>query len=135
MSTALYTMRNPIPLLAILLLTTALAAACGSSRQTGNEAPTPPAADPGTVQQQGGSEEDEMEVEGTLAPTVEAGGWVLNSEDKTYLLLGVEEYRNQPWFKEGARVKVWGRESPDTITIFMQGMPFRVSRMEPAEGA
>ncbi len=115
---------------AILVLSCLLAGAC-ASRQSGSGASEPPPAEQGADQQQGGGEEDEMEVEGTLEPTVEVGGWVLNSGQRTYLLLGIEEYRKQPWFKEGAAVKVWGRESPDTITIFMQGMPFRVSRMEP----
>ena len=72
-----------------------------------------------------------MVLVGTLARTVETGGWVLNSEKKSYLLLSIEEHREQPWFREGARVKVVGEESPGTITIFMQGVPFLVKSMEP----
>jgi len=74
-----------------------------------------------------------MMVKGVLEPTVEAGGWILKSEEGTYLLLGIAEYRTKEWFREGARLRVWGKESPDTVTTYMQGMPFSVSRMEPRE--
>jgi hypothetical protein len=72
-----------------------------------------------------------MTLIGTLGKTVEAGGWILKTSDKTYLLLTITQYRTQDWFKEGARLKVTGKESPDTVSIFMQGIPFKVSSMEP----
>ena len=72
-----------------------------------------------------------MTLEGTLAPTVEAGGWVLNTEKKLYLLIFDRKYLKEDWFREGAWVRVVGKESPDTVTIFMQGTPFRVEKMEP----
>ncbi len=98
-----------------------------------NEA-RPPAAVPAEQHPAAGPSEEEMqELEGRLQPTVEAGGWVLETEQGTYLLLSIGEYREESWFQEGARVKVKGKESPDTITIFMQGTPFQVEEMEPVE--
>lgn len=73
----------------------------------------------------------EVELTGTLAPTVEEGGWVLNTDEgTTYLLLGIAGYQEQDWFKKGAGVRVWGHEDKNTMTFFMQGKPFVVSRME-----
>lgn len=73
----------------------------------------------------------EVELTGTLAPTVEEGGWVLKTDEgTTYLLLEIAEYQEQDWFKKGARVRVWGHEDRNTMTFFMQGKPFAVSRME-----
>ena len=76
-------------------------------------------------------EPGEIVLEGRLERTVEKGGWVLETETQTYLLLAVESFRNESWFKEDARVKAIGKEAPDVITIFMQGTPFRVRELEP----
>ncbi len=74
---------------------------------------------------------EEVELTGTLARTVEEGGWVLNTDKgTTYLLLEIKEYQEKDWIKKGARVRVWGHEEKDTMTFFMQGKPFAVSRME-----
>lgn len=73
----------------------------------------------------------EVGVTGKLGRTVEAGGWILKTKNRTYLLLGIKEFRKEKWFREGARVKVEGKEEPDTVTIFMQGMPFRVKKIVP----
>lgn len=78
---------------------------------------------------------EELELTGTLAPTVEEGGWVLTDEGTTYLLLQIGAYEKKDWFKKGARVRVWGHEEKDTMTFFMQGKPFVVSRMELLEPA
>ncbi len=105
-----------------------LAAGCGGTRNEGGGAPvTPPQEEAASSAPQ----EEEMTLTGTLAKTVEAGGWILRTSSKTYLLLSAERYRQESWFREGVRVKVTGKESPGTITIFMQGTPFRVSSMEP----
>ncbi len=73
----------------------------------------------------------EVELTGTLARTVEEGGWVLNTDKgTTYLLLEIEEFQEKEWFKTGAKVRVWGHEAKGTMTFFMQGKPFVVSRME-----
>ena len=76
-------------------------------------------------------EPGEIVLEGQLERTVEAGGWVLETETQTYLLLAVENFRDESWFEEDARVKAIGQEAPDVITIFMQGTPFRVRELEP----
>jgi len=76
-------------------------------------------------------EPGEIVLEGRLERTVEKGGWVLKTETQTYLLLAVESFRDESWFKEGARVRAIGREAPDVMTIFMQGTPFRVRELGP----
>ncbi len=76
-------------------------------------------------------EPGEIVLEGRLERTVEKGGWVLETETQTYLLLAVESFRNEFWFKEDVKVKAIGKEAPDVITIFMQGTPFRVRELEP----
>lgn len=115
----------------VLMICLLMLAAC-ANRGT---AEPPPPREESAAQQEPAAEEGEetMELEGRLAPTVEAGGWVLETDQGTYLLLSIREYRQEPWFQEGARVKVTGKESPDTITIFMQGTPFEVESMEPIE--
>lgn len=80
------------------------------------------------------NEEARMTLTGTLAETVEKGGWVLNTREGMYLLLFDQEYRKKEWFRVGAKIKVTGEESPDTVTVFMQGTPFKVEKMEPAGG-
>ena len=69
---------------------------------------------------------------GVLEPTVEGRGWVLKSTEKTLLLLDIGDYVERDWFRTGAKVIVTGKESPDTVTIYMQGTPFKVTKMEPA---
>ncbi len=113
-----------------------LVAACAGRGTAGEESPQVPVGQSTPEAQAPSPEKDKemLELEGTLAPTVEAGGWVLETEKGAYLLLSIADYRKEPWFKEGTRVKVKGKESPDTISIFMQGMPFEVESMEPASG-
>ena len=75
--------------------------------------------------------EPELEVHrGTLAKTVEEGGWLLKTSGKEYLLLSTSSYRQEPWFQQGADVEVKGREATGVMTIYMQGTPFRVSTMQ-----
>ena len=105
--------------------------ACGSSRQVdvpGGERADPPARIEETV-----TSEPKLEVHrGTLAQTVEEGGWLLKTTGKEYLLLSISSYRNEPWLREGADVEVKGHEMTDVMTIYMQGTPFRVSAMKPS---
>lgn len=120
----------------VLIACLVMGTACGGRGNAAEQAAPPAAAEAeqSPAPAETASEETGMlELEGTLAPTVEAGGWVLNTETGAYLLLGIAEHREEPWFKEGARVKVTGKESPDTITIFMQGTPFQVESMEPLQ--
>ena len=118
----------------LLLAMGMLLLACGSSRQVdvpGEESADPPARIEETV-----TSEPELEVHrGTLAKTVEEGGWLLKTTGKEYLLLSISSYRNEPWLREGAGVEVKGREMTDVMTIYMQGTPFRVSAMKPSSSA
>ncbi len=107
-----------------------LTATCSGARPT---APASGSSAQAGTEREAKSQEAKMTLSGTLAETVEAGGWVLNTEKGMYLLLFDQKYRQEPWFKAGAKVKVKGEESPDTITVFMQGTPFKVEKMEPDE--
>lgn len=84
-------------------------------------------------QEQKAEEEEGIVLTGTLEKTVEAGGWLLKTEEKSYLLLNIEEYRGEPWFQEGRKVRVRGREDPDVITFYQQGTPFKVASMAPED--
>ncbi len=77
------------------------------------------------------SDPNEKLLRGSLARTVEAGGWILESDAGDYLLLSTSSYRKEIWFREGKRVEVRGKEAPDAVTIYMQGTPFRVTSMAP----
>ena len=120
--------RNHLAWLGIVMLFLS----CGSNRQVdvvgGDEAVAP-----GRVEETVTSE-PELEVHrGTLARTVEEGGWLLQSGGEEYLLLSTSSYRQELWFQEGAGVEVKGREVNGVMTIYMQGVPFRVSAMRPLE--
>ena len=108
--------------------------ACGSSRQV--DVPAGESADPPARIEETVTNEPQLEVHrGTLAKTVEEGGWLLKTTGKEYLLLSISSYRNEPWLREGAGVEVRGREMTDVMTIYMQGTPFRVSAMKPSSPA
>ena len=67
----------------------------------------------------------ELTVVGRLAPTVEAGGWLVVAEYGSYLLLNANQFRDQPWFREGAAVEATGQVREDVMSIHMQGVPFQ----------
>jgi hypothetical protein len=71
-------------------------------------------------------------VEGVLKNAVEGGGWILDERGgrRNYRLESIGNYRNRPWFKEGARVRVEGRVIADRPNTRMQGIPLRVNRMQ-----
>ena len=118
----------------LLLAMGMLLLACGSSRQV--DVPREESADPPARIEETVTSEPELEVHrGTLAKTVEEGGWLLKTTGKEYLLLSISSYRNEPWLREGAGVEVKGREMTDVMTIYMQGTPFRVSAMKPSSSA
>ncbi len=74
----------------------------------------------------------EITVRGTLARTVEAGGWVLNAERDKYLILNARQFQTRTWFREGAIVEATGTPRPGTITIYQEGIPFEARTMRPA---
>ena len=106
--------------------------ACGSNRHV--DMPARESADPAKRIEGPVTSEPELEVHrGTLAKTVEVGGWLLKTTGKDYLLLSISSYRQESWFRAGESIEVEGRVAPDAMTIYMQGVPFRVSAMRPLE--
>lgn len=82
--------------------------------------------DPVTVHQQ-------TSYTATLQPTVEAGGWIANTGSQRLLLLNVDDAKQHSWFKAGAKVQLEGELQPDTPTIYMEGIPIRVTNIQPVK--
>jgi len=76
----------------------------------------------------------EITVRGKLQKTVESGGWLIVNSDTKYLILNPRGFQNNNWFKEGANVEAVG-EVKDVMTTFMEGTPFEVKSMQPADQA
>lgn len=78
----------------------------------------------------------EITVRGRLGRTVEAGGWIIQTDSAKYLVLNFQRYQNEPWFRVGQMVEATGEARPDVITTQMEGTPFEVRTMRPFdEGA
>ncbi|MET0649532.1 MAG: SIMPL domain-containing protein [Pyrinomonadaceae bacterium] len=73
--------------------------------------------------------DQELTVLGRLTPTVEAGGWLVVADYGKYLLTNANEFRRQPWFREGASVEAKGRVRQDVMSIHMEGVPFQARTM------
>src|SRR5947209_11113152 len=88
--------------------------------------------------QQGAGVNKEITIEGRLARTVEAGGWLIVAEYGKYLILNSRQYQSEPWFREGATVQATGEARQDAVTIYQEGMPFQARTMRargrPASG-
>src|SRR5947209_6801503 len=88
--------------------------------------------------QQGAGANKEITIEGRLARTVEAGGWLIVAEYGKYLILNSRQYQSEPWFREGATVQATGEARQDAVTIYQEGMPFQARTMRargrPASG-
>jgi uncharacterized protein YggE len=76
----------------------------------------------------------ELTVMGRLTPTVEAGGWLVVADYGKYLLTNANEFRRQPWFREGASVEATGRVREDVMSIHMEGVPFQARTMRARGG-
>ena len=77
----------------------------------------------------------EITVRGKLQKTVESGGWlIVASSDTKYLILNPTNFQSNPWFKESTRVEAVG-EVKEVMTTFMEGTPFEVKSMQPADQA
>ena len=74
----------------------------------------------------------EITVRGSLQKTVEAGGWLIVSQDHKYLLLNAKRFQNESWFKESMQVEAVG-ETRDVMTTYMEGTPFEASSLRPVE--
>jgi hypothetical protein len=76
----------------------------------------------------------EITVEGRLARTVEAGGWLIVADYGKYLILNSRQYQSEPWFREGATVQATGEARQDAVTIYQEGMPFQARTMRARGG-
>lgn len=76
----------------------------------------------------------EITVRGKLQKTVESGGWLIVSNDTKYLILNPRGFQSNAWFKESTNVEAVG-EVKEVMTTFMEGTPFEVKSMQPAEQA
>src|ERR1043165_2776637 len=76
----------------------------------------------------------EITVRGKLQKTVESGGWLIVASDTKYLILNPGNFQKNPWFKESTNVEAVG-EVKEVMTTFMEGTPFEVKTMQPADQA
>lgn len=76
----------------------------------------------------------EITVEGRLARTTEAGGWLITADAGKYLVLNARKFQRETWFKEGAAVVATGEVKNDTMTTFMEGAPFEARTLRPRRG-
>src|ERR1043166_3520523 len=76
----------------------------------------------------------EITVRGKLQKTVESGGWLIVASDTKYLILNPGNFQKNPWFKESTNVQAVG-EVKEVMTTFMEGTPFEVKTMQPADQA
>ena len=75
----------------------------------------------------------QISVKGNLAPTVEAGGWLIVDGAQKYLLLNSGKFSSQSWFRSGARVHATGELKPGVVTIYQEGTPFEASTLTPEQ--
>jgi uncharacterized protein YggE len=78
---------------------------------------------------QAAARQGEITIEGRLARTVEAGGWLIVSDAGKYLILNPRNYQSQTWFREGATVEATGEARQGVVTVFQEGVPFQVRTM------
>jgi len=76
----------------------------------------------------------EITVRGKLQKTVESGGWLIVNGDTKYLILNPRNFQGNAWFKESTNVEAVG-EVKEVMTSFMEGTPFEVKSMQPADQA
>jgi uncharacterized protein YggE len=76
---------------------------------------------------------EKITVRGSLAHTVEPGGWIINTDKEKYLLLNARRFESNAWFREGARVEATGETRPDVVTTFMEGVPFEADSLSPIQ--
>lgn len=72
----------------------------------------------------------EITIQGRLARTTEAGGWLIVSEAGKYLILNARSFQSKPWFREGATVEATGEAKQGVMTTFQEGVPFQVRTMD-----
>src|SRR5436305_6932712 len=77
----------------------------------------------------------ELTIKGRLAPTTEAGGWLVVTGKQKYLLLNAERWRKESWFRADAEVEATGEIKKDAITIYMEGTPFEARTLRPTSSS
>lgn len=80
------------------------------------------------------SAQSEITVEGRLARTTEAGGWLISAPAGKYLILDARRFQSEAWFREGASVVATGEVRTGTVTIYQEGVPFQVRVLRPRRG-
>ncbi len=76
----------------------------------------------------------EITLQGRLRPTVEAGGWTIQTGEKKYLLLNANKFKTESWFRDGAEVEAVG-ETKNVMSIYMEGTPFEARLLRPFKRA
>ena len=74
---------------------------------------------------------DQITVRGRLQRTVEPGGWLVVDGAKKLLIINVQRFSNEGWFKEGAEVEAVGETKSDVMTVYMEGTPFEARSLRP----
>ncbi|HXG85992.1 MAG TPA: SIMPL domain-containing protein [Pyrinomonadaceae bacterium] len=74
-------------------------------------------------------------VSGKLAPTIEAGGWLIVDRSQKYLLLNAGKFSGENWFRDGAEVAATGEIKRDAVTIYQEGVPFEAKTMRPIKNS
>lgn len=106
----------------LIVVTLAAATAVSLAACAENGPPSSPGSPPPSSEDQSG----ELTVRGTVKAGIEAGCLVLESEGEQYLLID-----GDPPPRPGSVVEVTGRVDRDVISICQQGIPLRVSRIQP----
>lgn len=73
----------------------------------------------------------EVTVRGRLQRTVEAGGWLIASNNEKYLILNAQRFQNESWFAESAQVEATGETKSGVVTTYQEGTPFEARTMAP----
>ncbi len=74
-------------------------------------------------------------ITGDLAPTVEAGGWLIVAKEQKYLILNSGKFSSEAWFKTGMTVTATGETKSDVMTIYQEGTPFEAATLTPAQNS
>jgi uncharacterized protein len=75
----------------------------------------------------------QISISGTLATTVEAGGWLIVQGSEKYLLLNANRFSKESWFTAGTSVAAVGELRPGAVTIYQEGKPFEATTLTPQQ--
>lgn len=75
----------------------------------------------------------QISISGKLAPTVEAGGWLIVDSNQKFLLLNASRYKSESWFREGTEVNATGEVKRGVMTIYQEGTPFEAGILRPIQ--